>query len=551
MLPAFAPPTVAARAGAARMRAPAPGPTWLGPFARTSIAEAIGAAALRGELGPPGWLSAVDARHAAEEAKPAAPVDLGAAIDRHRELVRKLYRLQEAWRPFTITPRLVECGRTRVDNCVDLERVGDRDRGSGSIQFRGLKTCRTKACAVCYQRRKAKHNAEASAVINAWGKARGTDPLFATLTVKHAWSDSLGVTGRGIRECFRLLQMDRRWRRTRARFGIEYVCTMEITHGDAGYHPHLHVCFLPRIGIGRRELSRMRRRLFKAWRRVVMRDKPTAPGLRGEAFAPDAKGFDLRRAKNPGEYMTKLGLELTDPTLTKEGRKGRTMIQVLGALAAEGADRDRLIFAEYERETRKQRDLTYSGGLRELRKRIAEEQKAERKGIARELVARLPYDVWDRVQVRRRTLQDQAYAECARLGDTFRELRAASDPVCATLAADRDRAIRASCRCPPGVDRCLCPMPEPAAVAQADLDRLRDALAEARRLWIAARERAHHDPRAELREHAAINLDAVGRLLDSWFPNTDATDRVREWTAEELARREAEHVPIERPPPDQ
>jgi hypothetical protein len=539
MLPALKR-TPALETGAARMRAPAQGLSWLGPFARTSIAEALAAAAARGELGPPGWLSALDAAPAPP--KPSAPLDLAAAIDRHRELVRKLYRLQEAWRPFTIAPRLVECGRVRVDNAVDVERIGDRDRGSASIQFRGLKTCRTKACAVCYQRRKARHNAEASAVIDAWSKARGTDPLFNTLTVKHAWSDSLETTGRGIRECFRLLQQDRRWRRTRQRFGIEYVCTMEITHGEAGFHPHLHVCFLPRVGIGRRELSRMRRRLFKAWRRIVIREI-------GEAHAPDEKGFDLRRAKNPGEYMTKLGLELTDPTLAKEGRKGRTMIQVLAHLAAEGATRERLIFAEYERETRKQRDLTYSGGLRESRKKIAEEQEDARKKITRGLVARLPYDVWDRVQLRRRTEQDRHYAEADLLGRDYEALRVASEPVCASLAAERDREIRAACRCPPGVDRCLCPLPDAAAIASADLDRLRAALAEARRLWLAARERALHDPRADLREHAAINLDAVCRLLDSWFPGTDAADRVREWTAEELAQRQNGKPPA--PPPDQ
>lgn len=530
MIGAFKPSAIAHDA-ARRMREGPAGPTWLGPFALLSIAEALDAAAARGDVGPAGWIAAVDAKPPTPA--PAPVIDLGQAIDRHRELIRKLYRMQEAWRPHTIAPRLVECGRVRVDSAVDLERVGDRDRGASSIHFRGLKTCRTKACAVCFQRRKARHNAEASAVIDAWQKARGTDPLFNTLTVKHAWSDSLATTGRGIRECFRLLQQDRRWRKTRARFGIEYVCTMEITHGQAGFHPHLHVCFLPRVGVGRRELSRMARRLFKAWRRIVIREI-------GEAYAPDRKGFDLRRAKNPGEYMTKLGLELTDPTLAKEGRHGgRSMMQVLGELTIEGADRDRLIFAEYERETRKQRDLTYSGGLRESRAQIAKDQKAARKGVARDLVARLPYDVWDRVQHRRRLASDSAFAEAERLGNEYRALRRANDPVCETLAADRDRWVREACECG-GRSRCACPMPEPAAVASADLDRLLAALAEARRLWLAARERALHDPRAELREHAAINLDAVCRLLDLWFPGTDTSDRVRDWTREERERREIE-----------
>lgn len=510
--------------------------------ARAAWAGASIAARLRGEEAPElptRWQETPAAPPAVPAELGAVVIDLGLATDRHRALLRKLYRLQEAWRPFTIAKRLIDCGRVRVDNCVDVERLGAREKGSTSIQFRGLKTCRTKACPVCYQRRKAKHNAEASAVILRWRKARGTDPLFATLTVKHAWSDSLETTGRGIRECFRLLQQDRHWRRTRQRFGLEYLCAMEITHGPAGFHPHLHVAILSKKGIGRRELSRMRRRFFKAWGRIVVRQL-------GEAYRPDLKGFDLRRAKNPAEYMTKLGLELTDPTLDKEGRHGgRSMIQILGDLAAEGADRDRAIYAEYEAATRKQRDLTYSGGLRELRAEIVKEQKAERKALARELICRLPYDVWDRVQMRRRRVADDACQLAALLGAEYRDLRAANEPVIEQLRVARDLAL---------ASRDV----EAAAVAAADLARLSGHLAEARRRWLLAREQSLHDPRAEIREHADVNLDAVCRLIGAWFPGTDAVDRVRDWTAEELRARAAESEgagpappPVDNPGPEQ
>lgn len=499
----------------------------LGAFARLSIEQALAAIAERNETQR---IAAADASQ--DLSTPPSVVALGDRIDRHRQLVRKLYRMQEAWRPFTITQRLIECGRVRVDNCVDLERIGTRG-GSASVQFRGLKTCRTKACAVCYQRRKAQHHAEADGVIKEWRRTRGTDPLFATLTIKHAWSDSLDVTGRGIRECFRLLQQDRRWRRTRDRFGIEYLCALEITHGSAGFHPHLHVCLLPKIGISRRELTRMRRRLFKVWSRIVVREKKRVPGLKGEAFRPDAKGYDLRKAKNPAEYMTKLGLELTDPTLDKAGRLGgRTMMQVLGDLALQGADRDRAIFAEYERDTRKQRDLTYSGGLRELRAAIAAHVETERKALDRDLVCRLPYEVWDRIQHRRREIADDAWQAAALYGREYVELLEGNASICEALAATRDHA-RANGD------------PETASVAASDLERLLSRLAEARRLWLAARARALHDPRAELREHAAVNLDAVCRLLDEWFPGTDTTDRVRDWTAEEIGRRAQERAPID------
>jgi hypothetical protein len=536
---------------------------------------------------PERWIREFEASSAIE-AGTAPVLDLAevAQTDRRRVLRRKLYRLQNAWRDHALSDRFRSCGRQRVDCEVQIERVGEKPP-----QFRGLLTCRRKSCPVCVQRRRATNAAEAVGIMRAWCKEHGSHPLMGTLTIRHAWSDSLDTTGRGIRECFRKLQQDRIWRRLRKEFGFEYVCTLEITIGEAaGYHPHLHVAILPGRKLKPSERSKLGRLLFRAWRRIVRREfaahfahrrgldlaaMPPAERSRtvsalGGPFEPDPKGFTLVQVAKTAEYVTKLGLELTDPGLAKTKKRaaaGRTMLDVLHDFAVHGAARDRSIYAGYEAGTERLREITYSGGLRDYRATVRKALEVERKALPRSTIARIPYDVWDQIEPRRLELANAARAEEAEhkaeavawsrhAALLERELAGAAEDLdgaallraqaaitrtqqrleAARLAAleqggaavlraqaavyDARRELDATARRPGGA--ALLELQSGIARAEAAAFAANDAAK-------LARERSLHCPRAEILEHAEHGLAAVCRLFGAWFGD-DAAAAVRQWS---------------------
>lgn len=199
---------------------------------------------------------------------------------------------------------------------------------------------------MCWIGRRAKAAREIEWVVTEREQETRAQTCMATLTVRHEASDSAKLA-RDVRSCWRAMMQQRRWRTWSKQHGIEFICAEEITRGDNGWHPHLHVLLLPTIDI--EDPITEAADWFDAWASVVEKRL-------GAKHVPDPLfGLDLRPC-NAADYITKLGLELSDVNAIK----GRAPLALL-----EGGELDR--YVELQLARTRARDLTFSRGLRSYR----------------------------------------------------------------------------------------------------------------------------------------------------------------------------------------
>lgn len=251
--------------------------------------------------------------------------------------------------------RLRNCGHLRYQKHVDVLR-------SGSARYYvGVCRCRSRMCPVCWIARRAQLAHEITYVVAARGAATRRVPLLATFTIRHGARDPLSIC-RTVRDCWRAFISGREWVWMRNRFGLQWIAAEEMTLGEHGWHPHVHVLLLPERAIDPEELEELSGWCFERWYELVAR----AFGEQGiDPFDHDAiarshlpsleHGVDLRPCGSAG-YLSKLGLQMTDSGAVK-GRSPITLLE-LGELDS---------YVELQLSRHRAKDVTWSKGLRELR----------------------------------------------------------------------------------------------------------------------------------------------------------------------------------------
>ena len=69
-----------------------------------------------------------------------------------------------------------------------------------------------------------------------------TDLVMATLTMPHKKGDSLVEMMSTLKKAWNSLRNDRHFKKVQEKFGFDWgVCSIEVTHGQNGFHPHYHV----------------------------------------------------------------------------------------------------------------------------------------------------------------------------------------------------------------------------------------------------------------------------------------------------------------------
>lgn len=310
------------------------------------------------------------------------------SVDPDETPARRLWELQDAAqrltpRPYALDegghPRRTEdgrlapsafrkCRRVRVEHKVDL--VVNQGRAS----FRGLATCRSVwECPSCARRVRAERAELVRSVAHRWWDMGGACYL-ATFTVRHGWSDRLAMTAQDVARAWQHMQRGRSWQKWTAQ-GVQSVRAIEITHGEHGWHPHVHVVFfVPK----KQDEKAVAAWLDARWKRAVRH-------VMGPRYVPGAdaqgveRGTDFRPLPwDKATYIAKLGGELTDPTGAKLAKRGnRTPWQILESAAA-GHEGDTWLWKEYAAATVGRRFLTWSRGLRPWRELAEAELDAQR-----------------------------------------------------------------------------------------------------------------------------------------------------------------------------
>lgn len=172
--------------------------------------------------------------------------------------------------------------------------------------------------------------------------------MLATLTIRHHAGAPVSIV-RDVRKCWRAQLQGRAWQQYKRERGIELIAAEEVTLGEHGWHPHMHVLLL-----AKREQSTDLHQVdamwwADKWSRIVERKM-------GRQYVPSREhGTDLRPCR-VDQYLSKLGIELTD--------SGAVKARSPFALLRDGSvDK----YLELQLSRQRARDVTWSRGLRELR----------------------------------------------------------------------------------------------------------------------------------------------------------------------------------------
>ena len=128
---------------------------------------------------------------------------------------------------------------------------------------------------------------------------------------------------------------------------MEWICAEEVTRGDNGWHPHLHLLCMPSTRVA--DPITTGGEWYEQWADLVERK------LGAEHVPSLEHGLDLRPC-TASRYISKLGLELTDAAAVK-GRAPLALLEA-GELS---------LYLELMHARTRARDITFSRGLADLR----------------------------------------------------------------------------------------------------------------------------------------------------------------------------------------
>lgn len=272
-------------------------------------------------------------------------------------------------------PRLRKCGRVlRADGVTVRYREGV---GAG---FAGLCTCGSVwGCPVCNAKVMARRAFEVGGALAVWQMA-GKGAAFGTYTMRHHMGQSLDLLWPALTSAWRSVTMGAPWIRLKARFGVVGWCrVVEVTIGPNGWHVHTHVIFFleestPLL------VAQLHDAVFARWRAGIVR-----AGL----AEPLRSGQDMHVVGGPADeslasYFAKidrprnLGLEMTQTqSKSARGEFGTdpvwSLIDRIETGDADALDR----WHEWERVSRGKRQISWSGGLRQMLGLMAEQSDEE------------------------------------------------------------------------------------------------------------------------------------------------------------------------------
>lgn len=234
--------------------------------------------------------------------------------------------------------------------------------GSEGACWSGLVSCGSVwHCPVCAAKIAGERREEVKAAIGA-AQAAGLAVFMATFTMPHGRLDTAADLVGQVALAFRQVIAGAPWQRARERARYAgAIRSLEVTHGDNGWHPHLHVLLMLEPGAEALERGAdLARFMFERWSAAIAR-----AGF-GEC---DEQAWKFERCDTPeqaGDYVSKWGpdWELTHAHLKTGKKGGRSPWAILRDYAERAEPRDAALLIEYAEAFKGRRQLTWSKGLK-------------------------------------------------------------------------------------------------------------------------------------------------------------------------------------------
>jgi len=267
---------------------------------------------------------------------------------------------------------------------------------TGGAGYRNLMTCASVwGCPVCSAKITERRRSEIGEAV----AGSDLEPVLFSFTVQHNQGDDLAGVLAIVLDGYRRFFKGAVWRSLRDQFEIVgRIRSLEVTHGDHGWHPHVHALLLLTDGDQVAELEAISK---ERWSDIVCR-------IGG--YASSFHGLDVQTADDAvSSYLAKLGLDEVElsggwslshelvKSPAKLGRRGgRSMLQLLADFAA-GDDRAGSLWLEYYWAFKGQKHLVWSRGLRDrldLTDEETDEEVEAREDEVAVLLATLSRDQW-------------------------------------------------------------------------------------------------------------------------------------------------------------
>lgn len=292
-----------------------------------------------------------------------------ARAEAHKSRRDQRYALREVlWQHSTIR-RVTFCGRIAAKGKRANPVTPEIRMADGVAYYAGVARCGSVwACPVCSTHIRHERSMEVEAGMRRWLE-EGNQVLFLTLTMPHGLGDSCAELMETIKEGWRkLMGSGRPWRRDRDRFRIAHTFrSWDATHGENGWHPHLHAALFVEGQLPEEELAALRASLYHRWADGVEERGHRRPSEEHGVHLETARGAtDLSRylLKVTGEESgSRLALELTRGDLKSGG--GRTPFQILAGFRETGDLADLRLFQEWEKATKGQHFTRWSRGAKD------------------------------------------------------------------------------------------------------------------------------------------------------------------------------------------
>lgn len=269
-------------------------------------------------------------------------------------------------------------------------------KGEAGAGYRGLMRCAgVWACPCCAPRIAAGRTTEIeTGIANHVARLRAEGctheeaaervPML-TLTLRHGRGDALTTLLDALRGAMRRLRQHRGWRALKGAT-VGTITSLEVTHGEHGWHPHLHLLLLGKRDVTPWQLERLLGTLRDAW----------DASLAAEGRDCGRAGFEVtRKVGAAARYVAKLAWEAAGVgTKRARGKGGRTGWQLLED-ACEGDCEAIALWREYALATKGRNWITWTPGLKAALgvEEVSDEDLVEAE-VGADVIAVLPVEAW-------------------------------------------------------------------------------------------------------------------------------------------------------------
>ncbi len=246
-----------------------------------------------------------------------------------------------------------KCRRARFQSNLDILKKKD-----GAVYEFGFIHCgQPWKCPICARQIARRRGKEIQSAIDKC-RAAGGQVLLLTGTARHYNRDDLRALKKAVSKAFGRMTSGPPYVRAKKKFGIlEYCRTIEVTHGQNGFHPHIHALIFLRQRLTDAQRAALEDFFAERWANIVEHDTDRRPSRE--------HGLTLCDGSNAGNYiakMTRQGLadELTRSD-SKAGRNGsRSFLQVVYDFGEHGRASDEAIIREWFEAMPGTKWITYS-----------------------------------------------------------------------------------------------------------------------------------------------------------------------------------------------